>query len=155
MPSSYKGKRGSAVEYIAGMIEEGLSNSQIVDFLKINDMGYRNQTMYEDVNRYRLEAIGADQIKQLTSYDAVPDKLMREWSGDTKYDYRVVVQYEYFDTNTLQIEKKYTTLYYDYAPSQENVLDDWAIRKQTIENTYGQVQEVMGEKQIHYYRNVR
>ena len=155
MGSSYKGNRGEAVQFIPGMIEEGLTNSQIVDFLKINDLGYRTQTMYQDVNRYRLEAIGADQIKYLNVYDPVPDKFMRNWSGDTTYNYRVVVQYEYYDTNALEVKKGFTTLYYNDAPSQSNVLDDWSVRRQTIENTYGQVQEIYGEKQIHYYKNVR
>lgn len=155
MGSSYKGNRGEAVQFIPGMIEEGLTNSQIVDFLKINDLGYRTQTMYQDVNRYRLEAIGADQIKYLNAYDPVPDKFMRNWSGDTTYNYRVVVQYEYYDTNALEVKKGFTTLYYNDAPSQSNVLDDWSVRRQTIENTYGQVQEIYSEKQIHYYKNVR
>ena len=155
MASQYKGNRGQAIQYISGMIEEGFSNSQIVDFFKLNDMGYRNQTMFQDINRIRLEGIGAATVRGLDPYDAVPDKLMRTWSGDISYNYRAVVEYEYYDTNALEIKKGYTTLYYNDAPSQSNVLDDWGIRRQTIENTYGQVQEVYGETQIHYYRNVR
>ena len=155
MPSEYKGNRGQAVNYIPALIEEGMSNSQITDFLKLNDLGYRNTTMFQDINRLRLESIGAAQVRNLDIYDPVPDRLMRTWSGDTSYDYRVVVQYEYYDTNALEIKSGFTTLYYDFAPSQANVLEDWGIRRQTIENTYGQVQEVYGEKQIHYYRNVR
>jgi len=155
MASQYKGNRGQAIQYISGMIEEGFSNSQIVDFFKLNDMSYRNQTMFQDINRIRLEGIGAATVRSLDPYDPVPDKLMRTWSGDISYNYRAVVEYEYYDTNALEIKKGYTTLYYNDAPSQSNVLDDWGIRRQTIENTYGQVQEVYGETQIHYYRNVR
>ena len=155
MPSAYKGNRGEAINYIPALIEEGQTNSYIVDFLRINDLGYRTQLMYQDINRIRLEGIGAETIRGLDIYDPVPEKLMRTWSGDTSYNYRVVVEYEYYDTNALEIKKGYTTLYYNDAPSQSNVLDDWAIKRQTIENTYGQVQEVYGEKQLHYYRNIK
>lgn len=155
MPSQYKGNRGEAIQYIPALIEEGFGNSYIVDFLRLNDLGYNTQRMYEDINRIRLEGIGADQIKGLDAYDPVPDRLMRQWSGDTEFNYRVVVEYNYFSTDSLQWEKGYTTLYYMDNPSQSNVLDDWAIRRQTIENTYGKVQEISGESAIHYYRNVR
>lgn len=153
MPDPYKGTRGQAVNYIPTLIEEGLSNSQIVDFLKLNDLGYRTQYMYQDINRMRLESFGAAEISRLTVYDPVPEKFMKAWHGDTTYGYRVVIEYEYFDTNALDTKKTGTTIYYDHAPSQEEVLRDWEIRRQTIENTYSQVQQVYKETKVSYFRN--
>ena len=155
MPDPYKGIRGQAVNYIPALIEEGLSNAQIVDFLRLNELGYRTQNMYNDINRLRLEGFGAGEIGRMSIYDPVPERWMREWHGNTDYDYRVVIEYEYFDTNALDTKKTGTTIYYDHAPSQEEVLRDWEIRRQTIENTYGKVQEVFRETRVSYFRNTQ
>lgn len=153
MLEPFKGIRGQAVNYIPALIDEGLSNSQIVDFLRLNDLGYRTQTMYNDINRLRLEGFGAAEIRHMSIYDPVPERWMRVWHGDTSYNYRVVIEYEYYDTNALDTKKTGTTLYYDHAPSQDEVLQDWNIRRQTIEATYGHVNEVFGGTEVHYFVN--
>ena len=155
MPEPYKGNRGTAVNFIPELVNEGLSNSQIVDFLRLNDMGYRTQNMYADINRIRLEGFGADAINNMSIYDPVPEKFMRTWHGSTEYTYRVVIEYDYMDTNTKTMQNTGTTLYYDHAPSQDEVLHDWELRRQTIGNTYGHVDKVYNETRVSYFRNVK
>jgi hypothetical protein len=155
MPEPYKGNRGIAQNIISAMIDEGYLNTQITDFLRLNDYGYRNQLMIQDINRLRLESFGAAEIRSMSISDPVPDRFMREWHGSMEYKYRVVVEYDYYDTNTLDIRRTGTTIYYNAPPSQEEVLRDWEIRRQTIENTYGNVQEVMGEVKVGYFRNAK
>jgi hypothetical protein len=155
MPEPYKGNRGIAQNIISSMIEEGFTNTQITDFLRLNDYGYRNQYMLNDINRLRLESFGASEIRGLSSDVQIPERLMREWHGSVEYKYRVVVEYDYFDTNTLDIRRTGTTIYYNAPPTQDEVMRDWEIRRQTIENTYGNVQEVMGEVKVGYFRNAK
>lgn len=158
MPEPYKGNRGVAQSYIPELVSEGFTNSQIVDFLQLNGVSYRTQNMYADINRLRLENFGALALPNLDPAEAIPEKLMRQWTGDTSYNYRVVIKYDYFNTSTLQKEEGGTTLYFEDAPSQDEVFDAWDIRKQTLQAGVGSgqnIQEVFGATKFLYYRNVR
>lgn len=153
MPGEYKGIRGEAISYIPKLIDEGFTNTQITSWLKDYDLTYRTQFMYQDINRLRLENMGADAIRLLDRDTPVPDRLMRTWHGDTEHDYRVVIKYEYFDTNTLTTGTSGTTLYFDHPPSQTEVLEYFDVRRQSIENLYNNVQEVYGATKVLYFRN--
>lgn len=156
MPGEYKGSRGVAQAYIPELISEGFSNSQIIDFLQLNEVSYRTSNMYADINRLRLENFGALSLPNLDPSDAIPERLMRTWFGDTEYQYRVVIKYDYFNTTTLQTEQGGTTLYFDEAPSQDEVFDAWDIRKQTLQAGVGSgqnIQEVYGATKFLYYKN--
>lgn len=154
MPEPYKGNRGEAIGYIGAMIDEGMSNTAIVNFLRDNDLSYRTQSMFQDINRLRLENMGAVNISNMDRDTPVPDRFMRDWYGSTEYQYRVVIKYSYFDTNTMTTGTSGTTMYFDHPPSQAEVMEHWDVRRQTVEQMYNNVQEVYGATKIMYFRNV-
>lgn len=157
MPGQYKGPRGMAQEWITSLINQGLTNSQIVGTLQDYGMSYRLSSMYSDVNRVRLEEFAAQGIKGLGMNDPVPPNLMREWQGDTEYKYRVVVEYEYQTGEAGTIAKAGTTLYYNRPPSVNDVMEDWGVRVQSIESGvmgYEQVSQIEGITRISYFYNV-
>lgn len=153
MAGGYKGNRGEAQSYIEGFLEQGYSKGEIADTLRDLGLGYRTQNMYRDINRAILEQFGAEGVRRLSGSSAIPENLMREWQGETEYNYRVVVTYDYFDNNELQMKSTGTTLYYNEAPTQDQVAEDFKVRRQTIENIY--MRDDPEVKEISYYRNVR
>lgn len=148
MPGQYTGNRGQAQEYLSGLIREGLTNSEIVDFLRGEGLSYRLQNMYADVNRTRLEQFGAEGIKKLDISTPVPERLMRDWEGDVSFKYRVVVQYEYTPSGGGESVKAGTTLYYDTRPSMQDVLEDWDVRVKTLEGGFGSTTDIMQIEQV-------
>lgn len=157
MPGQFTGIRGTAQEYISSLIQEGLGNAQIVGILQDYGMSYRLQHMYSDVNRIRLEEFAAQGIKGLDQNTPVPTNLMREWQGETGYKYRVVIEYSYETGTDGTIAKAGTTLYYDSPPSINDVMDDWAVRMQSIESGvmgYEQVKQIENIERISYFYNV-
>lgn len=155
MSEEYKGKRGEAWSYLPQLVDEGLSNTEIVGWLRENDLSYRTQNMYADINRFRLENFGASFIKSMNEDAPIPDKYMRTWHGNTEFDYRVVVKYEYMDTSTNTVGTTGTTLYFDHPPSQSEVSELFDVRKQSIQNLYNNVQEVYSAVNVYYYKNER
>lgn len=156
MPGQYTGIRGQAQAYIPGLITEGLSNAEIVDFLRESGLGYRTQNMYQDVNTIRLEQFGAAEIRNMNIYTPIPERLMREWQGQIDYRYRVVVQYEYTPSDGGELTKTATTLYYDEPPSISNVLEDWDVRTKTLEGGFGStvnIHRIEGITEINYFVN--
>lgn len=156
MPGQFKGVRGQAQEFISAMIREGATNSQIVDFLQLNEFSYRLQNMYADINRIRLEQFAGQEIKGFDPDNPIPERLMSVWEGKTDYRYRVVVQYEYTPSGGGENLKKATTLYYDSAPSLNDVLEDWDVRQQTLEGGFGSnvnVGVVQNITEINYFVN--
>jgi hypothetical protein len=157
MPGQYSGSRGMAQEWISSLINNGLTNSQIVDTLRDYGMGYRLANMYSDANRIRLEEFAAEGIKGMDQDTRIPSNLMRQWEGDTSYKYRVVVEYEYQTGESGVIGKAGTTLYYDQAPTVNEVMEDWGVRMQSIESGvmgYEQVKAVEGVSRISYFYNI-
>lgn len=157
MPGQFKGPRGMAQEWITSLIQQGLTNAQIVGTLQDYGMSYRLSNMYADVNRVRLEEFAAQGIKGLGMNDPVPSNLMREWQGDTEYKYRVVVEYEYQTGESGVIGKAGTTLYYNRPPSVNDVMEDWGVRVQSIESGvmgYEQVKQIEGITRISYFYNI-
>lgn len=155
MPAPFRGIRGEAISYIPALIEQGWNNSQIVNFLRDYDLSYRTQNMYADINRLRLEEVAAATISGMDLETPIPERLMREWHGDTEHPFRVVIKYEYFDTNTLTTGTTGTTLYFDQEPTQAEVLDYWEVHKETIKALYNNVQEIYDATKIEYFRNVK
>jgi hypothetical protein len=156
MPGQFTGNRGEAQAYIPGFIQEGLTNSEIVDILKESGLSYRASNMYSDVNRLRLEQFGAEGIKNMDIYSAIPRNLMREWQGDTEYRYRVVIQYKYTPEGGDDQLETATTLYYNDAPTINDVLEDWSVRMKTLEGGFGSTVNVgvIDEiKEINYFYN--
>lgn len=156
MPGQSSGSRGLAQNFIPELVGEGLSNSEIVDFLRLNDLGYRTQSMYSDINRIRLEQFGAQNIKNLDVFTEIPERFMREWQGNIDFRYRVVVQYEYTDAESGQTLKTASTLYYNDPPSVNMVLEDWDVRTKTLEGGFGStvnVQRIEGITEINYFVN--
>lgn len=156
MPGQFTGTRGEAQSYIPGLIREGYTNTEIISTLQSYGLSYRTANMYADVNRLRLEQFGAQGIKGLDIYTPVPQNLMREWQGDTRFQYRVVVQYQYTPGGGGDPVTGATTLYYDDAPSINEVLDDWGVRVQTLEGGFGSttnIQRVDEIKEINYFYN--
>jgi hypothetical protein len=157
MPGQFTGVRGMAQEYISSLIKEGLTNAQIVGTLQDYGMSYRLQHMYSDTNRIRLEEFAAQGIKGLGQYDPVPTNLMRQWEGDTSYKFRVVIEYEYQTGEEGTIAKGATTMYYNRAPSINDVMEDWGVRVQSIESGvmgYEQVKQIEDITRISYFYNV-
>lgn len=157
MPGRFTGTRGTAQEYISGLIKEGLTNAQIVGTLQDYGMSYRLSNMYADVNRIRLEQFGGLGLKNFDINTPIPTNLMSEWQGQTDYKFRVVIQYEYQSTDGEVGLTKATTLYYDYNPTIDEVIEDWGTRTQTLEGGFGSVPTVgrVGEiKEINYFYNV-
>ena len=149
--------RGFALNYIPLLIEEGLANTQIVNFLRSQGFGYRTQEMFADVNRVRLEGFGASFVTNLNPDAPVPERFMRTWEGNTEYNYRVVVKYEYIDPST-GIESTSGTAFYSNEPmSQNEVMDRWQIRKQSLHLTGSPPvpeSDIIGTTQVLYYKNV-
>jgi hypothetical protein len=154
MPGEYKGRRGSAQSYIPQLIEEGYSNREIVDWLSENDLSYRNQYMLADINRSRLENQGAWAIKNLDPDAPIPERWMRSWHGETDFAYRVVINYEFFDTRTMTTSTSGTTLYFDHPPSESEVLSYFEQHKESLQALYNNVEEVFHAQRIMYFRNV-
>ena len=148
------GGRENALTYIPQLIEEQLSNTQIVRFLREQGFGYRNQNMFEDVNRVRLENFGASFVPTLDRDSIIPDRFMRTWEGSVDYDYRAVVKYEYLDPDTGTVKTTGTTIYFDTPPSQAEVTEMFEVRRQTIEELYSHVDLVYGAIKVHYFKNV-
>lgn len=147
--------RQVALNYIPQLIEEGLNNSAIVSFLKEQGFGYRNQNMFADVNRMRLENFGASFIPKLTPESQVPDRFMREWEGDTEYTYRVVVKYEYEPGEGGEAKVGGTTFYFDNPPTQAEVSELFELRRDTLGDSTPDVGEVFGVTSAYYYKNVK
>jgi hypothetical protein len=153
MPGEFKGNRGEAQSYIPRLIEEGYTNTQIVQWMKFNEISYRNQSMYGDINRLRLEGINAGEIRGLDPDTPIPEKLMRTWHGDTEYAYRAVVKYDYFDTGTQTTGTAGTTLYFNHQPTEREVLEFFSDARSSIENRYNNIQEIYSATKIMYFRN--
>jgi len=157
MPGQFTGNRGASQEWISSLIQQGLTNAQIVGTLQDYGLGYRLQQMYSDTNRIRLEEFAGESIKGLDQHTPIPTNLMREWEGDVSYKYRVVVEYEY-ETGTFgEIAKAGTTLYYDRPPAVNDVMEDWSVRVKSIESGvlgYEQVKQIEGISRISYFYNI-
>lgn len=156
MPGQFTGSRGEAQNYLSGLIQEGYNNSEIVSFLQGSGLGYRTSNMYSDVNRARLEIFGGQGLKSFDADTPIPNNMMREWQGETNYKYRVVVQYKYSASGASAQFETGTTLYYDYQPTMNEVLEDFGTRTKTIEGGYGSAQGVsrIDEiKEINYFYN--
>ena len=156
MPGQFTGTRGQANVFIPELIGEGLSNVEIVDFLRLNDFGYRATNMYADINRIRLEQFGAEQIRGMAIDTPIPERLMRTWEGQTDFDYRVVVQYRYTPSGGGEQQETATTLYYTQPPTVGEVMEDFAIRTKTLEGGFGStvnVQRIDEIKEIDYFVN--
>ncbi len=156
MPGQFTGTRGQANVFIPALIREGFTNSEIVDFLRLNEFGYREQNMYADVNRIRLEQFGAEQIRGMDINTPIPERFMRTWEGKTDFAYRVVVQYSYTPTGGGEPVQTGTSLYYTEPPTVNEVLEDFAIRTQTLEGGFGStvnVQRIDEIKEIDYFVN--
>lgn len=153
MPGGYKGNRGVAQNYLGILIEEGMTNSEIVDFLRLNDLGYRSQNMYQDINRTRLETMSEVQVKGLSVYDPVPDRLMREWRGDTEFKYRAVVKFDFTDAKSGERQEYGQTYYFDKAPSEADVIEAFAANADYIRAAYPNMQDISGATKVYYYRN--
>jgi hypothetical protein len=156
MPGQYTGTRGEAQEYISAFIGQGATNSEIVEVLRDYGLGYRQQNMYADINRIRLESFAAEGLKNISVNSPIPETLMREWQGETEYKYRVVVQYEYTSSRGGETVSTASTLYYDEAPSVAMVLEDWDLRVKTLEGGFGSTQDVNrveGITEINYFLN--
>ena len=157
MPGQFTGNRGQAQTYLTGLVKEGLTNAEIVGYLQQSGLGYRASNMYSDVNRTRLEQFAGEGLKGFDVDTPVPANLMREWQGDTNYKYRVVVQYKYTASGATAQFETATTLYYDSQPTISEVLEDFAVRTETIESGFGSAQGVsrIDEiKEINYFYNV-
>lgn len=149
--------RNQALQYLPGLVEEGLSNTEITRTLRDLGLSYRTQAMYADINQFRLEQIGADYIKGLDRDAPIPERYMRTWVGDVAHEYRVVVKFEYLDKESGAVLTDGTTLYFDHNPSQSEVLDYFETRKGTLESGTGtnvNIEEVYGATKIQYFRNV-
>jgi len=153
MPGDFRGKRGEAQSYIPTLVREGMNNAEIIDLLQLNDLGYTTQSMRNDINRFRLEELGAAEIKGFDQHTPIPERFMRTWHGDTEYAYRVVVKYEFFDTATSTTGISGTTLYFDHPPTQAEVQEYFEAQRSGIENRYNNVQEIYGATKVMYYRN--
>lgn len=146
-----------AQEWITSLINQGLTNAQIVGTLQDYGMGYRLQQMYSDTNRVRLEEFAAEGIKGLDQNSPIPVNLMRQWEGNTSYKYRVVVEYEYQTGEFGEIAKAGTTMYYDRPPTVNDVMEDWGVRVKSIESGvmgYEQVSQIEGISRISYFYNI-
>lgn len=158
MSGGYKENRGIAQGYMPGLISQGLSSSEIIGWLKEEGLTYRTQNMYADINRMRIEQIGAEMIKGFDPDMSIPEKWMRTFNGETSYNYRALVQYSYLPAGESEMQIKWSTLYYNEAPSQNQVLTDWETRMGTIFSGFGSpgaVDAVSGVEGINYYVNKR
>lgn len=152
MPSE-QGNRNLAREYISGLIDEGLTNTEIVRTLKEQGLSYRNQNMFADINYARLETFGAAQIRNLTNVTPIPERFMREREFSIPYKYSAVVKYHYTDAKTgLEFESG-TSLYFQKAPSQADVLEAFSYRQETLMTLYTSMEAVSEAEKVYYYRN--
>lgn len=147
------GGRENALTFIPRLIGEGFRNTQIVNFLREQGLGYRTQNMFADINQIRLENFGASMIPRLEETAAIPERLMRTWEGDTTYPYRAVVKFEYIDPETGQPKESGTTFYFSTQPTQEEVSELWAVRQQNLGyRDEGEIQ-VTKTVSVQYFRN--
>lgn len=152
MPTS-TGNRNLAREYIPGLIEEGYTNTEIVNILKQEGLSYRNQNMFADINLSRLEAFGANEIKNLTDLEAIPDRFMRQRELSVDYPYSAVVKYKYTNAESGLEYESGTTLYFSHPPSQQDVLDAFSDRQETLMTLYPTMGDISEAEKVYYYRN--
>lgn len=157
MTGEFKGNRGSAQIWLEALVGEEKTNREIIDWLRGQGMGYNDSRMRADINRTRLELLGADQINRLSAASVIPDNLMRERRIDTKFKYSVTIKFDYYDTSTLTTQEQGVTMYYKTAPTQDQVLDDFALRREALErgmiDSPPNVQEIFQVNKIYYYKN--
>jgi len=123
MAKSPEGSRAAGARgWISGLIDDGLSNTQIVQFLRAFDLSYRNQEMLRDINRERLGRIYQDDIRGLGPGEAVPVEKMTPIRGRPVEPFRTIVTGDYENLATGEIEKRTITLHHRRAPSQNDVL---------------------------------
>lgn len=154
MPTE-KINRNLARQYMTGLIDEGYTNTEIVQILKEEGLSYRNQNMFADINFARLETFGAAQIKNLSSDTPIPEKYMRERELTVPYKYSVVVKYHYTNAETGLEYESGTTMYFQHAPSEEDVLQAFAYRQETIMSNSAQMESISEAEKVYYYRNTR
>jgi len=148
------GGRENALTYIAGLIDEGMINTHIVNFLKEQGFGYNTQRMFEDVNRIRLENFGASFVPHLGLDVPIPERFMRTWEGKTDYNYRAVVKFEYLEAETGLEKTAGTTFYSDTGFTQGEVSELWEVRKENLGQSPPGVEEVFGAISVQYFKNV-
>lgn len=153
MPSP-TGIRNLALQYLPGLIEEGLTNTEIVRVLKSEGMGYRNQNMFADINIARLEHFGAEQIRSMSITSPIPDRFMRNRSLPEGYPYAAVVKYEYRLKGSKTTYETGTMLFFDEAPSQEDVLAAYADRQATLKQRYTGFQFTNSPETVYYYKDI-
>jgi len=153
MPDKQQSSRNLAQAYISGLIEEGYTNTEIVNILKDYGLSYRNQNMFQDVNRYRLEEFGAQQVRGLGFDEPIPERFMRSRDIQSDYGYSAVVKYAYIDKATgLEIETG-TTIYFDNQPSQAEVLEAFAFRSESLQNQYNYIESISAPEKVYYYKH--
>lgn len=145
--------RNLAREYIPGLIEEGYANTEITNILRREGLSYRNQDMFRDINLYRLENFGATQIKGIGFDTPIPDRLMRDRPNNSGYEYSAVVKYAYIDAGTGIEVQSGTTLYYNEQPSQAQVMADFAIRSESLQNLYSNIEAISEPERVYYYKH--
>ena len=149
------GLRNLAKQYIPGLIEEGFANTEIVNILKEQGLSYRNQNMFADINFARLEYFGAELIKNVSISSPIPERLMRQRELSVDYPYSAVVKYEYTDIETGETFESGTTLYFENAPSQEDVLAAFEVRQETLLSLYTNIENISSPERVYYYRNTK
>ena len=150
---SVQSNRNLSAGYIPGLIEEGYTNTEIVNILKDEGLSYRNQDMFRDINRLRLEEFGAIQVPRLGFDTPIPESLMRVRNIQSEYNYSAVIKYSYTDANTgLEMESG-TTIYFDTPPSQAEVLSAFSMRQETLQNLYSNIQGISEAENVYYYRH--
>jgi len=153
MPGEFTGNRGTAQSYLTRLVEEGYTNGEIVGWLREEGIGYRYQSMLNDINRTRLEINGAYEIARLDPDAPIPERLMRTWHGDTDFAYRVVINYDFFDTRSMTTSTSGTTLYFDHPPSESEVMSYFDKHKESLQSLYNNVEEVFHATRVMYFRN--
>lgn len=117
-------KQREAQGWILGLIDQGARNTEIVNFLRSFDMGYRDSVMYGDINRLRAGVLSRQEIGKLGPGEAVPDVYLMPIHGPKLRDYTAKVTADYVDEVSKEIVTRTTTVHFKSNFSQNDVLDE-------------------------------
>lgn len=130
-------RQREAQGWILGLIDKGFGNTQIIEFLRSFDMGYRDSVIRSDINRLRVGVLSRDVVKTLGPGETVDPALMGPIHGNHIADYRAIVTADFANPDTKELETRTVTLHFRQPPSQNDVLNEMDKRRELWQEKSG------------------
>jgi hypothetical protein len=117
-------KAAGAGSWIRHLVDEGLNNTRITGFLRQSGLSYRNQTMLQDINRYRLSLIHREDIRGLGPGEKVRAEQMSPMKTPFPpiEPFRTLIAADWRNASTGEITSLTRTFHHRTEPSQNDAL---------------------------------